>query len=52
MTPRAAQILRSAIDSLGPVRLRDVDVAQAAIVATASRLAASGAIAFARIARN
>ncbi len=52
MTPRAAPVLRGAIDSLGPVRLRDVDVAQAAIVATASRLAASGAIAFARIARN
>ena len=52
MTPRAGQVLRGAIDSLGPVRLRDVDLAQAAIVATASRLAASGAIAFARVARN
>jgi flagellar motor switch protein FliG len=44
MTERAGKLLKDDIGSLGPVRLRDVDEAQAAIVATAKDLAASGEI--------
>ncbi|MBW8270708.1 flagellar motor switch protein FliG [Caldovatus aquaticus] len=44
MTERAANLLREDLAALGPVRLRDVDEAQAAIVATAKELAARGEI--------
>ncbi|MFN3449731.1 MAG: flagellar motor switch protein FliG [Roseococcus sp.] len=44
MTERAAKLLRDDIAALGPVRLRDVDEAQAAIVAAAKELAAQGQI--------
>ncbi|WP_268921285.1 flagellar motor switch protein FliG [Siccirubricoccus phaeus] len=45
LTERAAKLLRDDIAALGPVRLRDVDEAQAIIVATAKDLAAQGQIA-------
>jgi len=44
MTERAAKLLRDDLAALGPVRLRDVDEAQAAIVAAAKELAAQGQI--------
>ncbi|MCS6891454.1 MAG: flagellar motor switch protein FliG [Rhodovarius sp.] len=44
MTERAAKLLRDDIAAMGPVRLRDVDEAQAGIVATAKELAAQGQI--------
>ena len=44
MTERAAKLLRDDIAALGPVRLRDVDEAQAAIVALAKDMAAQGQI--------
>ena len=44
MTERAARLLKDDIAALGPVRLRDVDEAQAAIVALAKDLAAQGVI--------
>ena len=44
MSERAAKMLREDMEALGPVRLRDVDQAQSAIVATAKELAASGQI--------
>jgi flagellar motor switch protein FliG len=44
MTERAAKLLRDDLAALGPVRLRDVDEAQAAIVSVAKDLAASGEI--------
>jgi flagellar motor switch protein FliG len=44
MTERAAKLLRDDLAALGPVRLRDVDEAQAAIVAAAKDLAAQGQI--------
>jgi len=44
MTERAAKLLRDDIASLGPVRLRDVDEAQASIVLQAKDLAAQGQI--------
>ncbi len=42
MSGRASKILIEDMESLGPVRLRDVDEAQGAIVAAAKDLAASG----------
>ncbi len=42
MTERAAKLLRDDIAALGPVRLRDVDEAQAAVVALAKDMAAQG----------
>ena len=42
LTERAARLLRDDIAALGPVRLRDVDEAQAAVVALAKDLAARG----------
>jgi flagellar motor switch protein FliG len=42
MTERAAKLLRDDIAALGPVRLKDVDEAQAAVVAAAKDLAAQG----------
>jgi flagellar motor switch protein FliG len=44
MSERAAKMLRDDIDALGPVRVRDVDEAQAAIVQLAKELSAQGAI--------
>ncbi|GAA0588104.1 flagellar motor switch protein FliG [Craurococcus roseus] len=45
MTERAAKLLRDDIAALGPVRLRDVDEAQAAIVLLAKDMAAQGQLA-------
>jgi flagellar motor switch protein FliG len=44
LSERAANILREEIENLGPIRLRDVDDAQATIVAAAKELAAQGQI--------
>jgi flagellar motor switch protein FliG len=44
ISERAGKMLRDEIEALGPVKLRDVDEAQAAIVATAKELAAQGEI--------
>ncbi len=44
MTERAAKLLKDDIGALGPVRLKDVDEAQAAIVTAAKDLAAQGQI--------
>ena len=44
MTERAAKLLRDDIAALGPVRLKDVDEAQAAVVNAAKDLAAQGQI--------
>src|SRR5581483_8840352 len=44
MSERAAKILKEDMESLGPVRIKDVDEAQMAIVTVAKDLAASGEI--------
>ena len=44
LSDRAAKMLRDDMDVLGPVKLRDVDEAQAAIVLTAKEMAADGQI--------
>ena len=44
LSERAGKMLKDEIDALGPVRLREVDEAQASIVAAAKDLAAKGAI--------
>jgi flagellar motor switch protein FliG len=44
LSERAARMMRDDIDALGPVKLRDVDDAQAAVVAVAKELAAQGQI--------
>ncbi len=44
LSERAGKMLRDDIESLGPVKLRDVDEAQAAIVALAKDMAAQGRI--------
>jgi len=44
MSERAGRMLRDDIEALGPVKLRDVDEAQSAIVLVAKTLAASGEI--------
>ena len=44
LSERAGKMLRDDIESLGPVKLRDVDDAQAAVVALAKELAAQGTI--------
>ena len=44
MSERAAKLLREEMEALGPVRLKDVDEAQMAIVAVAKDLAAKGEI--------
>lgn len=44
MSERAAKILREDMESMGPVRLRDVDEAQMAMVTTAKDLADAGEI--------
>jgi flagellar motor switch protein FliG len=44
LSERAGKMLREQIESLGPVKLRDVDEAQASVVASAKELAAQGTI--------
>ena len=44
LSERAGKMLREDIEGLGPVKLRDVDEAQAGIVALAKELAAQGSI--------
>jgi len=44
MSERAGKILREDMESMGPVRLRDVDEAQTHLVTTAKELAAKGEI--------
>jgi len=44
LSERAGKMLREEIDALGPVRLRDVDEAQASIVTVAKDMAAGGQI--------
>jgi flagellar motor switch protein FliG len=44
LSERAGKMLREEIEALGPVRLREVDEAQAAIVALAKEMAAQGQI--------
>ena len=44
MTERAAKLMRDDIQGLGPVRLKDVDEAQSAVVLAAKELAAQGQI--------
>jgi flagellar motor switch protein FliG len=44
MSERAAKILREDMESMGPVRLKDVDQAQMAMVQVAKDLAAKGDI--------
>jgi flagellar motor switch protein FliG len=44
MSQRAAKILQEDMEALGPVRLKDVDEAQSAIVAKAKEMAAKGDI--------
>ena len=44
LSERAGKMLREEIDALGPVKLREVDDAQSAIIATAKDLAAQGLI--------
>ena len=44
LSERAGKMLRDDIEGLGPVKLRDVDDAQAAVVVLAKELAAQGTI--------
>ena len=44
MSERAGKILREDMDAMGPVRLREVDEAQAEIVTTAKELSDKGEI--------
>jgi len=44
MSERAAKMLREDMAAMGPVRLRDVEEAQMAMVTTAKELAAKGEI--------
>ena len=44
MTGRASKLMRDDLAAMGPVRLKDVDVAQAALVVAAKELAAPGQI--------
>jgi flagellar motor switch protein FliG len=44
MSDRASKILKDDMEALGPVRLRDVDEAQSAIVVLAKELSAQGQI--------
>ena len=48
MSERASKMMAEDMEALGPVRLRDVDDAQASIVATAKTLAESGELMIAR----
>jgi flagellar motor switch protein FliG len=44
MSERASKIMREDMDAMGPVRLKDVDQAQMAMVQVAKDLAAKGEI--------
>jgi flagellar motor switch protein FliG len=44
MSERAGKMMREDMEAMGPVRLRDVDEAQAVIVSAAKTLADSGEI--------
>ena len=44
MSERASKLLREEMESMGPVRLKDVDEAQMMMVNTAKELAAKGEI--------
>ena len=44
MSERAAKMMREDMEAMGPVRLKEVDEAQAAVVATAKQLADAGEI--------
>ena len=44
MSERSAKILRDDMESMGPVRLRDVEEAQTVLVTTAKELAAQGEV--------
>ena len=44
MSERAAKMMKEDMEAMGPVRLKDVDEAQANVVATAKTLADSGEI--------
>jgi flagellar motor switch protein FliG len=44
MSERAAKILRDDMETMGPVRLRDVEEAQTALVTTAKELAGRGEV--------
>jgi flagellar motor switch protein FliG len=44
MSERASKIMREDMESMGPVRLKDVDTAQMAMVTVAKDLAARGEI--------
>jgi len=44
MTGRASKLMRDDLAAMGPVRLKDVDMAQAALVLAAKELAAQGEI--------
>ena len=44
MSERASKIMREDMETMGPVRLRDVDAAQMAMVQVAKDLAAKGEI--------
>ena len=44
MSERAKQLMREDINNLGPIRLREVDAAQAEIISIAKELAARGEI--------
>jgi flagellar motor switch protein FliG len=44
MSERASKIMREDMDAMGPVRLKDVDTAQMAMVQVAKDLAAKGEI--------
>jgi len=48
MTERAARVLKEDMEAIGPVRLREVETAQIAIVEVAKELAARGEILLAR----
>jgi flagellar motor switch protein FliG len=48
MSERAGKLLKEDIQALGPIRLRDVDEAQASIIGAAKDLAARGEIAIAK----
>jgi flagellar motor switch protein FliG len=48
MSERAGKLLKEDIQALGPIRLRDVDEAQATIISAAKDLAARGEIAIAK----
>ena len=48
MSARAGKLLKDDMEAMGPVRLKDVDEAQARMVATAKDMAARGEIVIAK----